>query len=184
METNETICKQIASVDQSDIEFLMTGDSDTYIDLDLKLFIKGKLTKEDSSNLDATDYIAGINNLLHSLFTQCSISLNGTQITQTSELYNYRAYIETLLTYGNDAAHSHLKMPYWYLGEGNMKGGDATKYQETNNGAFITRWNKMKERQEIQMYGRIHPDICNVPLHLLSDSDQSNKSPKSFLLVE
>jgi len=82
LETNETIYKPIASVDQLDIEFLIPGDFDTYIDLDLKLYIKWKLTKEDSSNLAATDYIAGINNILHSLFTQCSISLNGTQITQ------------------------------------------------------------------------------------------------------
>jgi len=65
--------------------------------------------KEDGTNLTDTDYTAGINNFLHSLFSQCRISLNGTQITQATELYNLRAYLETLLTYGNDAADSHLK---------------------------------------------------------------------------
>ena len=44
--TTETIYKPIASIDQLDIEFLIPGDSETYIDLDLKLYIKGKLTKE------------------------------------------------------------------------------------------------------------------------------------------
>ena len=52
----ETIYKPIASVDQSDIEFLIPGDSDKYIDLDLKLFIKGKLMKEDGRNLTDIDY--------------------------------------------------------------------------------------------------------------------------------
>ena len=35
------IYKPIVSIDQTDIEFMIPGDSDTYIDLDLKLFIKG-----------------------------------------------------------------------------------------------------------------------------------------------
>jgi hypothetical protein len=64
-ETNETIYKPIASVDQTDIEFVILGDSVSYNDLDLKLFIIGKLTKEDGTNLEATDYTSGINNLLH-----------------------------------------------------------------------------------------------------------------------
>ena len=80
-ETNEIIYKPIASVDQTDIEFMIPGDSDTYVDLDLKLFIKGKLLKEDGTALADTDNVAGIYNLLHSLFGQCTISLNGTQIT-------------------------------------------------------------------------------------------------------
>ena len=107
--TTETIYKPIPSIDQTDIEILIAGDSETYIDLDLKLYIKGKLMKEDNTLLGDTDYTTGINNLLHSLFSQCSISLNGTQITQGTDLYNYRAYLETLLTYGSDAAESHLK---------------------------------------------------------------------------
>jgi len=51
--------------------------------------MKGKLVKEDGTQLTDTDYTAGINNFLHSLFSQCSISLNGTQITQATELFEY-----------------------------------------------------------------------------------------------
>ena len=69
-ETSEKIYKPIAPIDQTDIEFFITGDSDTYIDLELKLYIRGKLMKEDGTNLTATDYTAGINNFLHSLFSQ------------------------------------------------------------------------------------------------------------------
>ena len=69
LESIETIYKPIASVDQTDIEFSVPGDSETYIDLELKLFIKGKLTKKDGTDLDNTDFTAGINNFLHSLFS-------------------------------------------------------------------------------------------------------------------
>jgi len=98
LKTTETIYKPIASVDQTDIEFLIPAGSDTYIDPNIKLFIRGKLVKTDGTDLPETDYVAGVNNLLHSLFSQCTISLNGTQISQASENYNHRAYVETLLT--------------------------------------------------------------------------------------
>jgi len=145
VETNETIYRPIASVDQTDIEFVIPGDIDTYVDLDMKLFAKGKLRTEDNADLPETDYTAVVNNLLHSLFSQCTSYLNGTQITQATELYPYRAYIETLVTYGNDAANSHLTMPFWLLDEGNMLGGDCSKPKQTNNGGFCSGWNRLKE---------------------------------------
>ena len=68
LETTETIYKPIASVDQTDIEFLIPADSDTYIDPNIKLFIRGKLIKTDGTDLAETDYVALCKNLLHSLF--------------------------------------------------------------------------------------------------------------------
>jgi hypothetical protein len=85
-ETTEVACKPIASVEQSDLEFLIPADSDTYIDLNIKLYIRGKLVNQDGKDLDATDHTAVTNNLLHSLFSQCTVSLNGISITQASEL--------------------------------------------------------------------------------------------------
>ena len=73
VETNETIYRPIASVDQTDIEFVIPGDSDTYVDLDFKLFVKGKLQTEVNTDLPETDYTAVVNNLLHSQFSQCTI---------------------------------------------------------------------------------------------------------------
>jgi len=73
-------------------------------------FVTGKLIGADGKDLDASDITKGTNNFLHSLFSQCSISLNGVNITPASELYTYRSYLESLLTYGSDAANSHLTM--------------------------------------------------------------------------
>jgi hypothetical protein len=57
-------------VNQSDLEFLLPADHDTYIDLNIHLFIRGKLTKANVVGFDATDYMAVTNNFLHSLFSQ------------------------------------------------------------------------------------------------------------------
>jgi hypothetical protein len=42
-DTVETVYKPLAPVKQNDKEFLITGDSDTYIDLDIKLYVRGEM---------------------------------------------------------------------------------------------------------------------------------------------
>jgi len=93
LETTEVKYKPIACVNQSELEFLIPGENDTYIDLDIKRYIRGKLTKAEGTNLDNTDLTAVTNNFLHSLFSQCSIALNRKLITQAAELYNYRSFL-------------------------------------------------------------------------------------------
>jgi len=47
--------------------------------------------KADGTNMDNIDFTAVMNNFLHSLFSQCSIALNGVTITQATELYIYQS---------------------------------------------------------------------------------------------
>ena len=103
LETTETAYKPIAFLDQGDLEFLIPADNDTYIDLNIQIYISGKMTKADGTGLEATDHTCVVNNLLHSLFEQCNISLNGVTLTHAAEVHHYRPYLETLLTYGGDA---------------------------------------------------------------------------------
>ena len=71
------------------------------------------MTKADGTALDNTDFTAVTNIFLHSLFSQCSIALNGLTITQAAELYIYLSFFETILTYGSDAAALHLTNAFW-----------------------------------------------------------------------
>jgi len=144
---------------------LIPTDFDTYVDPNIKLYIRGKFTKSDGTYLHATDHTAGTKNFLHSLFNQCTIVLNGVNIIESSDLYNYRTYLESILSYGNDAASSHLTSSYWYKDAGDMPFCNPTKAESTNT-EFIDRWNK-KQSKDIEMYGRIHSDLCNVPKFLL-----------------
>jgi hypothetical protein len=94
---------------------------------------------------------------------------NGVPVTQSHELYNYRAYLETLLTYGTDAASSHLSNSYWYLDTGDMQPRDPTAETHTSaiNNGFIARWSRLSGSRDVQLLGRLHTDLCNVPLFLL-----------------
>jgi len=105
--TIESAYKPIAPVEQNDLEFLIP-DKDSYIRHDIQLYVGGKLVSSSGNNVDVSDHTGFTNNLIHSLFSQCTVVLNGTTITQSSEHYNYRSYLETFLSYGTDAAATHL----------------------------------------------------------------------------
>jgi len=60
-------------------------------------------------------------------------------------------------------------MAYWELDEGDFKAGDCSKHAELSNTGFCARWNHVKKSQEVQMHGRLHADICNVPQLLITD---------------
>ena len=75
IETIETAYKPIASLDQSDLGFLIPADHDTYIDLNIQLYIRGKLTTTDGTVLELTDITCIANNLLHSFSNNASFQL-------------------------------------------------------------------------------------------------------------
>ena len=118
--TVETVYKTLARVEQNDWEFLIPGDTYTYIDLDIKLYGSDKMVSSSGNDVDLTDTTAVANNLLHSLFSQCTVMLNVVPVSQSHEHYNYRAYLEYLLKYGTDAASSRLSYSYWYLDSGDI----------------------------------------------------------------
>jgi hypothetical protein len=138
LETIETWYNPTVSMGRSDLEFLIPGDSETYVDLYIRLFVRGKLTTPDGTDLETTDHTALTNNCLHSLFSQRNISLNDVSVTQTSDLYNYRAYLEILLSYGTDASRTHLTNSYWYLDDPELGPCDPTEANAKNRG-FVER---------------------------------------------
>ena len=52
LQTLETSYKPIAAHVQSDLEFIVPADQDTYIDLNIQLYIRCKLTKADGTALE------------------------------------------------------------------------------------------------------------------------------------
>ena len=62
------------------------------------LYVKAKLTAMNGDNLAADAAVGPANMFLHSLFAQVDISLNGTLITASTNMYHYRVMIETLLS--------------------------------------------------------------------------------------
>ena len=56
----------------------------------------------------------------------------------------------------------------------------------TINVGFVSRWNRIKQIKEFQLYGRLHNDLCNVPKFLLPGANlhiKLTKSRSSFYLM-
>lgn len=83
------------------IEFEIKGQGDEYIDLSQTYIqVEWKSTKEDWSNLTgAGNTSTPINNVLHSLFSEIDVSLNGKIISPGTDTYPHKAYLEKLLYY-------------------------------------------------------------------------------------
>jgi len=166
--TIETAYKPIAPVDQNHLEFVIPADKDNYIRMDIQLYVRGKLISGSRNDVDITDHTGIVIKLLHSLFSQCTVILYGTKITLSGEHYNYRSHLETLLNYGTNAAATHLTNAYWYRDNGDMMPCDPTTAIVTavTNRGFIIPWHRLSSSKELQIFGRLHSDLFNVPLVL------------------
>ena len=79
-----------------------------YLSLDdSQLYVKIKVNKPDGSNLDAGSKVGPVNLFLHSLFSTVEVTLQN-KVTLTCTSNPYRAMIQALLNYGEDAENSQL----------------------------------------------------------------------------
>jgi len=103
------------------------------------------------------------------MFSQCNVTLTGVAVTQLNEHYNNLSYPETLLTYSTDTAASHLTRTYWFLESSDMRpcGPLVENHTATTNEGYITPWTRLTGNRDVQLFGLLHTDICNVPFFLL-----------------
>ena len=72
--------------------------------------------KNDGSDIDsAKPNTVVCVNILHSMLSSLSVSLNGKYITLHETNYHYKAYLENLLHYSSDASGTHVVSSFWYL---------------------------------------------------------------------
>jgi len=111
--------KPVAPADNpAQLEFNCSGHSDYYIDLNsLDLLLRVKNVKTDGSDIESAEpnTVGCVNNLIHSMFSSLSISLNDKPVTLHDPNYLYKPYLEKLINYDSDASGTHLLSSVWYL---------------------------------------------------------------------
>jgi len=133
------------------------------------LYVRAKITQANGHNLAAGAEVSPVNLFLHSLFSQVDISLNGTLITSSTNTCPYRAMLETLLSYGQDAKSSQLTSVFYYKDtRGNMNSIDITNADNVNGG-LATRRRFTQQSPVIDMMGCIHTDIFFQDRYLLNE---------------
>ena len=106
---------------------MIPGTADAYIDLaNTYLLIRAADTP-----------VVPVNNWLHSLFSQVDVYINDTLVTPSSNTYPFRAYVDTFLSYGDEAKNTQLTSQLWYKDTaGHM---DATTVDGGNTGLVERR---------------------------------------------
>lgn len=133
---------------------------------DAMLYVKVKLTKDDgSSKIPDEKKVAPINNTMHSLFSSCATYLNDQIINNSHDLYAYKAYLFSILSYGSNAK-------YGFLQSSGMSIDTPGQFDSPNtNSGFQARESRYKTSmqvnspyhgEEVQYCGRLYLDLVTT----------------------
>ncbi|GFU11522.1 uncharacterized protein F54H12.2 [Trichonephila clavipes] len=151
--------------DNAPVEFHISGSAEDYIDLSqTQLYVKAKIVKVDNTPITKDDTIGPVNLFLHSLFSQVDVSLNDRVVSNSSNTYPYRSYIETLLNHGYDSKTSQLTAELFY--------------KDSDDG-LKKRTEFFKESATVDMIGCIHSDLFHQDRLLLNLVDLKIKLIRS-----
>jgi len=87
---------------------------DTELSLTLRIDLQGK-TKTKVLTSDDWKTLSPINNMLHSMIKQITVSIGNSEITSSNNTYAYTAYINRLLYDGKNAKETCLTSALWYI---------------------------------------------------------------------
>ena len=153
--------------DDGPYEFYISGSGEDYLDLgNTNLFVSARIVKADGTALGGDADVGPVNLWLHSLFGDVTISLNEKIVSPPTNVYAYRAYIETLLSYGTSAKNSQLTAAAWYVDTA----GKFELRDDTNKG-FKARQDLASESKTLQMMGKLHCDLFQQDRYLINNVD-------------
>ena len=153
--------------DDGPLQFFISGSGDEYVDLaNTELYIRAKITNADGSDIAGDADCAPTNLWLHSMFSQVDVSLNEKLISPSTNTYPYRAFLETVLSYGKEAKESHLTAALWYK-------DTSTKFDTCTdaNIGYKTRKSIAAKSATIEMMGKLHSDLFMQDKYLLNSVD-------------
>ena len=137
------------------IEFLIKGNN-MFIDLN-NCYIETKLRvkNSDNSNLADDDVVSVINYLGATLFNQVEMHLNNEHIATIGN-YAYRSYLESLLSFNEEAKKSWLQAGLFFK--------DSDRYHDTlgdDNTGFRFRKALISQSRTVELISKIHCDLFN-----------------------
>jgi hypothetical protein len=159
----------VASVtDSGPLEFHVSGSGDDYLDLShTYLQVNACIKRANGAALVDDEKVGPVNLWLHSLFSQLDISLNNTLVSSSTHNYAYRAFMETLLSYGTEAKRAHLTSALWVKDTP----GQTERADFTNNRGLAARAARTANSKIVSLMGRVHADLFFQDRYLINNVD-------------
>ena len=175
--------------DAVDITFDIAPSNDLISLSDMRFQCDLVVRKGDGAPFDLTDNACPCNNILSTLFQSVQVTLAGRSISDPSNLYFIRSYLENLLGYTETAIKSQLTCEGFFLDSTqdntNMKGayvaanGAVPALNQFRNQDQISRFDLIKKGTAVQLSGRIHCDLFQQHKPLLPEVSLSLKFIRS-----
>lgn len=145
--------------DDAPIEVLIPPSGTTYRDLNnSRLELKCKITKGDSTAIAADTVVGPVNLLLHSAFQNIEVEVSGKRISDPNNFYQYRAFLETLLTYSAHVLKTRAYSEGWAK-DTEGKFDDITIADGAPNLGHKSRAARFAESASVTLIGRPHLDL-------------------------
>jgi len=162
-------------------EYIQFKETELYLRVRIDLQIKGKaktqLTSEDWKTLSP------VNNLLHSMIKQVTVSVGNSEITSSNNTYSYTSYVDRLLYEGKNAKETSLASALWYI---DSPGQMDLPHQGRQ--AWVTNKDPtdLTKGQEFELIDKLALDISNQDRAILGGSKLNitilMNDPKFYLL--
>ena len=172
------------------LEFEVLGDRNNFIDLQrTRLEIVARVVQNNGNVLRThateaaqrdTPYL--VNNPLSSLFSECTMSLNGEKISTTNANFAHKSFIETEFSHGNDAKKTWLACQGYYY-EDNPSGIDGANGRAED---VAERKRIVAASTEFRLFGKTACDFLSCDKHLISGVTirlSLRQSPNDFVIM-
>jgi hypothetical protein len=154
------------------IEFFYKGVPEYYPDLsESEIYFEVKVTHSDGTPLEKNEAVGVVNNFPHAMITQIDMYLNEELVTKNNGLYPWRAYMETVLSYGSDAKSSWLEASLFYPDQHGDGFDNCSPTTTPVNTGFLTRCKYIAESQTTDMIFRPHVDLFMQERPILENVD-------------
>lgn len=110
-----------------------------------------------------------VNNIFHSIFKQCQVSLNNVQVTQDDTNYAYKGYLQNTLNFGYDSLISSLRCQGYYSDDTHMNSVNPTE----NPGAKSreSMFGTYGAYKVVELVGKLNSDIFHIDKYLPNGVD-------------
>ena len=173
----------IASLDShhAPIEFLIPPHTEFYTDLSQAyLYIKFRILQQTGEDLETGAKVFPINNFFHSMFSGIDLYINNKLITNNSDTYPYRAYLENLFSYGSDVKDNQLKAAEFWSED------EAGAFEDITNASITDRGKRVAKSKSVELQGKLHLVLAMQEKYLPNGLEfklRLNRSSPQFCLM-
>ncbi|XP_061170868.1 uncharacterized protein F54H12.2-like [Saccostrea echinata] len=172
----------------SPIQFNISGQSGLeYLDLKRsQVYLKVRIRRENGQNLSPDDHVGPVNMLLHALFQQVDVNVQGKIITLSTGHYPYRAMFQIICGFGQAAKRSQLSAILWE--RDTPSAFDDADVNTGRNLGLYARSQYFKNGEIVELQGPIYHDVFQTDRYLLNQTSVTVKffqsKPEFYLMTQ